>query len=275
MPGMLLFRSLRSGSSGNLLLLESVKGRTATRLLIDCGISAQRTCLAILEAEAGLGRPIDALLVTHAHTDHLSYAGLRVMTHLRVPIYVHTRTRRELTPRLLAPHRLPVSLTPGDFHFRLFGEDPFTIGAFTVTPLPVPHAPGVTTHAFRIRHGATRLLIASDFHDPEAVIPHIYDSDFIYLESNHDPELLRLHFNPASLYHLSNPTAGLLLRHAWDASRRTPATVVLGHLSEERNRPEIALATVRDALADGDRHAAPKLIAAPRYAAGDVVVIQD
>jgi len=275
MPRMLLFRSLRSGSSGNLLLLESLRGRGATRLLIDCGIAAQRECLRILEEEAGLGRPIDALLVTHAHGDHLSYAGLRVMTRLKVPIYAHTHTRRELGHRLLAPHRLPASLAPGDFHFRLFGEEPFAIGPFTVKPLPVPHAPGVTTHAFRIRHGATRLLIASDFHDPEAVIPHIYDCDFIYLESNHDPELLRLHFNPASLYHLSNPTAGLLLRHAWDASRRTPATVVLGHLSQERNRPEIALATVRDALVRGGDSAPPKLVAAPRHAAGDVVVIQD
>lgn len=272
---MLTFRSLRSGSSGNLLLLESVRGRAATRLLIDCGIAAQRTCLGILEAEAGLGRPIDGVLVTHAHTDHLSYAGVRVMARLKVPIYVHTRTRRELAHRCLSPYRLPNGLAAGDFHFRLFGDEPFAIGPFAVAPLPVPHAPGVTTHAFRIRHGATRLLVASDFNDPEAVVPHIYDSDFIYLESNHDPELLRLHFNPASLYHLSNPTAGLLLRHAWDASRRTPATVVLGHLSEERNRPELALTTVRHALADDGERAMPTLIAAPRYAASEVVVIED
>jgi phosphoribosyl 1,2-cyclic phosphodiesterase len=271
---MLLFRSLRSGSSGNLLLLESLTGRGGTRLLIDCGIASQRECLRLLEEEAGLGRPIDALLVTHAHVDHLSYAALRVLTRLKVPIYVHARTRREIGHRQLAPHRLPAGLRPGDFQLRTFGDEPFAIGPFAVTPVPVPHAPGVTTHAYRMRHGATRLLIASDFHDPEAVIPHIYDCDFIYLESNHDPELLRLHFNPASLYHLPNPTAGLLLRHALEAGRRAPAHVVLGHLSEERNRPELALATVRHALAGGG-HPRVRLIAAPRHAATEIVVIQE
>jgi phosphoribosyl 1,2-cyclic phosphodiesterase len=272
---MLRFRSLRSGSSGNLLLLESLRGRAATRLLIDCGISSQRECLRLLEEEAGLGRPVDGLLVTHAHTDHLSYSGLRVMGRLRVPIYLHAQTRREVGHRLLSPYRLPAGVRAADFEFRVFEDEPFSIGPFAVAPLRVPHAPGVTTHAYRIRHGRTRLLIASDFNDPEAVVPHIYDCDFVYLESNHDLELLRLHFNPASLYHLSNPAAGLLLRHAWDASRRPPAQVVLGHLSHERNRPELALATVREALKDGG-HARPvELIAAPRHAASGAVVIEE
>ena len=214
--------------------------------------------------------------MTHAHGDHLSYAGLRVMTRLKVPIYAHTRTRRELGQRVLAAHRLPASLAPGDLPsptLRVTSRS--RIGPFTVEPLRVPHAPGVTTHAFRIRHGATRLLIATDFHDPEAVIPHIYDCDFIYLESNHDPELLRLHFNPASLYHLSNPTAGLLLRHAWDASRRRPATVVLGHLSQERNRPEIALATVSDLLRSSGAPGAVTIVTAPRHAPSEIVVVRE
>ena len=272
---MLLFRSLRSGSSGNLLLLESHRSRGSTRLLVDCGISSQRECLRILEEEVGLGRRIDALLVTHAHVDHLSYAALRVMARLEIPIYVHAHTRREVAHRLLNRYRLPAAVRPADFPFRLYHDEPFSIGPFTVTPLPVPHAPSVTTHAFRIRHGHTRLLVASDFHDPEAVIPHIYNCDFIYLESNHDLELLRLHFNPNSLYHLSNPTAALLLSHVVTESRQPPAIVVLGHLSEERNRPHLALATATLALAETGADVQVKLIAAPRYAASEVIVIQE
>ena len=114
------------------------------------------------------------------------------------------------------------------------------------------------------------MLIASDFHDPDAVVPHIYDCDLIYLEANYDLDLLRRHFNPASLYHLPNPAAGLLLQHAIREGTRPPEAIVLGHLSEERNRPELALETVREILRDCG---SPRLVAAPRYEAAEAVVI--
>ncbi len=272
---MLLFRSFRSGSSGNLLLLEGRRRRKKTRLLIDCGIRSQRACMRILEEEAGLGDRIDGLLVTHAHSDHINYPGLRVMDRLRVPVYVHKRTRREVARRYMDPYRLPASIDLAGLEIRCFGDQPFSIDGFDITPIPVPHAPGITTHAFAIRHGRRRLLIASDFHDPEAVVPHIYNNDFIYLESNHDLKLLRLHFNPASLFHMSNPAAGLLLKHAIEHSRTMPAAVVLGHLSEERNRPALALATVRQIVSENGSAPDLSLLAAPRYAAAETVVIEE
>ncbi len=270
---MLRFRSLRSGSSGNLLLLEGHSGRQRTRLLVDCGISSQRAGLQILEAEAHLAAGIDGLVVTHAHSDHLNYSALRVMSRLHIPIYLHAQTAREAIRRYLNPYRAPAVMQTGDLDLRTFGEEPFSVGVFTLTPVRVPHAPTVTTHAFLVRRGRRRMFIASDFHDPEAVVPLIYNCDLIYLESNHDPELLRLHFNPASLFHLSNPAAGLLLQHAITHSSRSPQAIVLAHLSEERNRPHIALATVREALREAGVSSALRMIAAPRYAASEVVEI--
>jgi phosphoribosyl 1,2-cyclic phosphodiesterase len=272
---MLTFRSFRSGSSGNLLFLEARRGRRRTRLLIDCGIRSQRGCRQALEEEVGLGDPLDGLLVTHAHGDHVNYSSLRVMADLGVPVYVHQRTSMEVATRYLNPYRLPAKVDPASFELRRFGGEPFALGLFNIDPLPVPHAPGVTTHAFRIRCGPHRLLVASDFNEPQAVAAHIAGSDFIYLESNHDLELLRLYFNPASLYHLSNPAAAELLLHALRAGRRPPRAIMLGHLSEDRNRPELALETVAASLAAHGGADACRLIAAPRYTPSEAVVIAD
>jgi phosphoribosyl 1,2-cyclic phosphodiesterase len=272
---MILFRSIRSGSSGNLLLLEHRTSRDRTRVLIDCGIHSQRACLAILEAEVGLGEPLDALVVTHAHSDHVNYSALRVLTRLRVRVLAHRRTRAEILQRHLHPLSLPRSVSPQEIPLDTFGDEPFTVGAFTFTPIALPHAPGTTTHGFLVTQGPTRLLIASDFHDPEALIPHVYDTDFIYIESNHDPELLRLHFNPASLFHLPNPAAGLLLAHALGENRRVPRAIVLGHLSEERNRPHIAEQTVRAILRPGGALERVALLTAPRHAAMEPVLVRE
>ncbi len=274
---MIHFRSIRSGSSANLLLLEDRDGGRPTRLLIDCGIRSQRDCARLLETEVGLTEPLDGILVTHAHSDHINYASLRVLDQVRVPIYAHTATVREIQGRYLRPEKVPASVDFSELKFREFdGPAPFALGAFQITPIRVPHAPGVTTHAFAIEseHSKKRALIASDFNDPEAVVPHIYDCDLVYLESNHDLELLRRYWNPASRFHLPNPDAGLLLSHAIQASRRPPQAVVLAHLSEDRNRPELASETTWLALKEQGLDDAVALHVAPRYEASEEIVIE-
>jgi phosphoribosyl 1,2-cyclic phosphodiesterase len=270
---MIRFTSIRSGSSGNLLLLESETARQTTRLLIDCGLASQRACRQLLEEEVGLTAPLDGLLVTHAHRDHVNYSSLRVMQELRIPVYVHQRAVREVVGRYLNPYRLPARIDPSVFDVRSFGDDPLQIGGLTVSAIAVPHAPGIATAAYLIRAGSAKLLIATDFHDPEAVVPQIYDCDFIYLESNYDQDLLRRYYNPASLFHMPNPAAGLLLQHAVTRSRRPPVAALLGHLSEDRNRPELALRTVRRALREGGVAGAVRLLAAPRYEASETIII--
>jgi phosphoribosyl 1,2-cyclic phosphodiesterase len=254
--------------------LESHQGHRRTRLLIDCGIGSQRACTQILEEGVGLSKGIDGLLVTHAHSDHVNYSTLRVMDRLGIPVYAHDRTAAEIGQRYLNRFRVPASVDLSGLELRRFGNRPFRIDGFRVTPIAVPHAPHVTTHAFAIRHGDLRLLLASDFHDPESVIPHIYDCDLIYLEANYDPELLRRHFNPASLYHMPNPAAGLLLQHALERSKAPPAVVVLGHLSEERNRPALALETVEQILSEKGLASDMELVAAPRYDPTEPLVLE-
>lgn len=223
----------------------------------------------------GLTIPLDGVLVTHAHSDHINYSSLRVLQEMGIPIYIHRHAKRELLARYLNPYRLPASVEPRSFELRPFADEPFHIGHVNVTPVEVPHAPGVTTHAFVIRHGRTKLLIATDFNNPEAVVPHVYNCDFIYLESNHDLELLRMYFNPASLFHMPNPAAGLLLTHACEHSRFLPGAVMLGHLSEDRNRPQLALDTARSALRERGLDRSLPLSAAPRYGRSETIVIEE
>lgn len=270
---MLRFRTLRSGSSGNLLLLEGERRGESWRYLIDCGVSSQRTLRRILEEEVGLSARIDGALITHAHSDHINYPSLRVLARLGIPVYLHRRTLSEVHHRHLNPYHVPASVDLSNLELRAFGDEPFRIDGLAVTPVAVPHAPNVTTHAFVLHACGAKLLIASDLSDPEAIAAHIHDCDLIYVESNHDLDLLRLRFNPASLFHLPNPAAGLLLKFALERSARRPHAIVLGHLSEERNTPELALATVGTILAEGADVAPPSLFTAPRYEPGEPVEI--
>ena len=107
-------------------------------------------------------------------------------------------------------------------------------------------------------------MVATDFRDWGGLPGWFADSDFIYVEANHDPELLRVHPNPRSHFHLSNEKCGRLLRQVFAQSRSKPSTLMLGHLSEKRNRPELAQGTVSEILAEGG-HRSIEIRIAPRY----------
>jgi hypothetical protein len=144
--------------------------------------------------------------------------------------------------------------------------------------VPVPHAPGVPNFGFVIACSAggqqRKLVLCTDFYDFTRLAPELVDADFIYVESNHDPELLRLHPNPASRYHLSNPRTGDLLADAIWRSRRTPQAVMLGHLSRERNHPNLALQAINGALDRAGVHHEFLLTTAPLYAPSRAIEVE-
>ena len=257
------FRSLISSSAGNCLEL-SCEGMT---LLIDCGFRAQRDLDAVLTAVRGEV----AVVVSHAHTDHIGYSGLKMLAKRGIPIRAHASVAEQICNYQSfdgwgqRPQFLP------------FDEAPFDAGPFQVQAVPVPHAPGVPNFGFVVTCSAggqqRKLVLCTDFHDFAPLAPELIDADFIYVESNHDPELLRLHPNPASRYHLSNPKTGELLTDAIWRSRRTPQAVMLGHLSRERNHPNLALETVNGALDRAGVHHEFMLTTAPLYAPSSAIEI--
>lgn len=260
------FRTLCSGSSGNAIMIWNDE----TRLLVDCGVRAQYRCREMLDEHASDPPPLEAVVVSHLHGDHVSYSGLRVLEERGVPVYLHEGNAEGLPKRHFKSHGFE------GLEVRTFGDGPFQVGPFEFRPIPVPHAPGHVTHGFAVTapapQGTVRIVVATDLCQWEHAVDDLLDADLIYLEANHDPELLRKNPNPNSAYHLENSYAAEFLVELLQRSSKPPKAVMLAHLSEQRNHPLVALATVRAALAGAGHEALPVHVA-PRHTPSPIVEI--
>ncbi len=232
--------SLQSGSNGNCIFVEA----DGVRLLFDAGISGRQAQMRL----AAHGRDIasvDAVLISHDHADHTRSMGI-YQRKFGLPVHVTRRT--------LQAARAKYSL--GRLHdLRHFQAGRvLQFGGIRVETIPTPHD-GADGVAFVVDDGRRRLGILTDlghvFRDLETVIRSL---DAVFLESNYDPRMLAEGPYPPFLKrrirgpggHLSNLEAAELLR-ASAAERMQWAC--LAHLSEQNNRPELALKTHRDVLA--------------------------
>jgi hypothetical protein len=184
-----------------------------------------------------------------------------------LPVHSH----RQAVPQLRDRHRLE----PGSgYPLHAFPGDCFSIGDFKIATIALPHAPGVPNVGFRIvaGHGSHRrtLVVATDFHDFSALLPCLEGADFVFVEANHDLDLLRRHFNPNSRWHLNNVKTARLLCHAVSGGSFAPSTVVLGHLSDERNREQLAVGEVRRVFEQQGIELPFSLEAAPKFDASCV-----
>jgi phosphoribosyl 1,2-cyclic phosphodiesterase len=250
------FQSLRSSSRGNCLLVST--GRTT--VLVDCGFRTQRECHALLDRYA---TRLDAVLVSHAHGDHICYSALRVLQEYGTPVLCHLDCSDPVTRKHLCDWECPPAL-------RCFGDVPFSVGDLEITPVRLPHEPWCPTFGFVLKSGGRSIVTCTDFHDPGAIAPHLADADFIFLEANHDLELLRLFPNYASRFHLSNRKTANLLADVVLAGRK-PQAVMLGHLSQQRNSENLAVSAVQERFAVEKLTIDFRLTCAPRYEASETV----
>lgn len=229
---------LASSSAGNSTFVAS----GCTRILVDAGLSRKTT----FERLAAIGeRPqeLDAILISHEHVDHVS--GLaRIAASLRIPVYIS---------RLTAP-----AIAWGDDRpeLRLFeAGQSFRIGDIEVRSFTVPHD-AADPVGFCLEAGGVKLGIVTDLgYIPGSVRFHLRGTHFLILESNHDLDMLKVGPYPWSVKqrvmgrrgHLSNDLAADFIREGLDA---TTDTLVLGHLSEHNNHPEIVRMTAMQALAE-------------------------
>lgn len=251
---MLKFKSFRSGSGGNAALLWNGSGG----LFIDFAPGCQRDCRAVIaEARALCGELLGAV-ITHAHGDHINRNSLKVLAEAGLKAYCHPLAAEQALARYGREHA-PV-LVPF--------EGALVLGDFTVSQAEVPHAPDYHTCALDVTYGRglkrRRAAVFTDFNAfTDTHVAFAAGADLLLLEANHDPELMRRNWHPGSEYHMSNPLAADFLCRVCEADG-PPQAVVLAHLSEDCNQPDLPAREVRGHFKKKKQPLKFKLHTAPR-----------
>ena len=224
------FISLISGSSGNSSLISDGK----TNILIDCGMSGKR--LTELLGSIGIApNRIDALLITHEHIDHVRGAGI-IARRYGIPIYATQGTHSAME----------IGNVSDDIRHTVSADKSFEIGTIGICPFSIPHDAAEPV-GYSLFCGNTKFSLATDIGKmDEYIMDAIRGSEAVILESNHDVEMLKLGSYPFPLKqrilsdygHLSNERAS---EAALELVKSGTRQLMLGHLSKENNRPEIAL----------------------------------
>jgi len=228
---------LASSSAGNSAFI----GTGTTRLLIDAGLSRRE----IVKRLAAIGEDlacVDAILITHEHTDHT--LGLAALI---------KRKPCDTTMAVFATHGTAQFIDWGE---SISGGDSrpaveafqagcsFSIGDFDITSFTIPHdAADPVGYTFTAE--GIKVAIATDLgYIPDSLRVHLRGTDLLLLESNHDLEMLRVGPYPWPVKqrvmsrrgHLSNEVAAEFIERDLDG---TVSTLVLGHISEHNNHPEL------------------------------------
>ena len=215
---------LASGSKGNSCLIET----EGSKLLIDCG-TTRKYLLASLEKIDVTLEEIDALLITHDHIDH---------------------TRQLNTfknHRVFSPTELKID------HEYVYPYESFKFGSFDIMPVQTSHDAELSVGYVIKTNGQMMVYITDTGYIRKTDYKFIADADYYVMESNHDPDMLMQTRRPYSVKrrilsdtgHLSNDQAGEILS---DITGKETKEVVLAHLSEEGNHPDLAQETVESYL---------------------------
>ena len=228
---------LGSGSKGNSVLLQSGN----TRLLIDAGFGT-RTIAKRLHSLGVDPRSIQAVVVTHEHTDHAKGAAAGA-ARWGWQIYATEGTR-------------VASLSFAETSVKtLVANMPVTIGDAEITPVAISHdaSEPIAVIATDVTNGARAAIVYDLGLMTDTVQRAMEHVEILVIESNHDGEMLRNGPYPAALKrriagnhgHLSNRAAAIA---ATRCAHRGLAHVVLAHLSEVNNTPGAATETMTRAL---------------------------
>lgn len=232
---------LASGSRGNATYVSD--GTTA--ILLDAGLSGVEIERRL--ASKGLtAADLDAIVVTHEHSDHIQAVGVLSRRH-RLPVFLSRHTHAAVASQLGALHR----------HETFCCGRPFTVNTLMLRPFSISHD-ACDPAAFVIGNGPLRIGVATDLGVATALVKaHLTNLRLLIVEANHDPKMLHDGPYPWPLKqriqgrtgHLSNEDARDLLAEVIHAGLQH---VILAHLSEQNNTPEKALAAVAAVVPNGN-----------------------
>lgn len=236
---MIGFCPLASGSKGNCIYF----GTPQTKILIDAGLSAKAIQARLAEIQIDISE-IDAILVTHEHTDHIQ--GLKVLAYkMGIPVLANHATARGITDIFHDCPKFKIFSTGETFEFGDLEIHPFSIQHDTMDPV-----------AFTIRTGGLKIGVCTDLGFVTSLVQmQLKECDYLYVEANHQISMVHSSSRPM-IYkqrvlgrsgHLSNEACGNLLANAYCSKLKH---VHLAHLSSECNTPEVALDVVKGILAN-------------------------
>ena len=236
---MLNFCSLYSGSSGNSLYIES----SQTKILVDIGLSCKKieTALNSISIDPST---IDAILITHEHTDHVQGLGI-FSKKFNIPVFATEGTFSNMdnqTSKIL------------EENINIFKVgDTFEINDVKIHAFRIPHDASDPC-GFNLISGNKKISIATDIgHMNKEILTALEGSHFILLESNYEPKVLECSSYPYKLKtriasntgHLSNEIAGKTISYLLNSGLKS---AMLGHLSKESNTPDLAYLSVVNEL---------------------------
>jgi phosphoribosyl 1,2-cyclic phosphodiesterase len=233
---------LSSGSRGNCLHISTEQNA----LLIDVGLSG-------VEIERRLAtkgfypQDLTAIVITHEHSDHVKGAGI-LSRRFNIPVYINKDTYQACS-NIGKIEKLEFFECGKSFNIDTIKINPFSISHDAKDPV------GLT-----LEYEGKKLGIATDLGIVTTLVKeHLKECSLLYIESNHDPEMLINGPYPWHLKqriksrtgHLSNPDTRDLLAELKYRNNNLKH-VILAHLSEENNTPEKALKTVQQGLNGSD-----------------------
>ena len=259
------FCSLYSGSSGNCLLVKT----SNTKILIDAGESCKKISSALSSISIEPNE-IDAILITHEHSDHVKGLGTFSKKY-DIPVFANSQTWDAMPEQ---------SYKIAEKNIKNFTiEENFEIGDLKIHPFKIPHD-AANPCGFNIFYNNSKISVATDIGHMTSNIAHkLEDSSFILLEANYDPEILKCSSYPYLLKqrilgpngHLPNSEAGKTVSFLMNSGLKN---VMLGHLSRENNFPELAYKTVVDTLIENKLDCSKiKINVANRFSPSDLVEV--
>ncbi len=229
--------SIASGSSGNCIYV----GTDQTGILVDTGISKKRIEEGLAKEDLSLDS-IEAIFITHEHTDHISGLG-PVLRKVPIPVYATTETIEAIWQK-----ENMKGIGEEIFH-PVEPETSVDIHDMEVMPIHISHdAANPVCYTCKSHH--KKIGIATDMGCYTSdIVSHLKDCDALLLEANHDINLLEVGTYPYALKmrilgdkgHLSNDSCARLIGEVMHPGLKH---ILLGHLSKENNFPDLAYRSV-------------------------------
>lgn len=228
--------ALASGSTGNCLFVKMGDAK----LLVDVGISTRRITSSLAQLAADV-KSIDAVFITHEHRDHIK--GLTTLVNkYKIPVYATYDTWKEIKKRNKLPPEC-CNILPKTLFIKDVQVESFAIPHDAADPV-----------GYNFYHRGTKCSVVTDLgFVTDNVKNAIANADYMVFEANHDVDMLRSGSYPWYLKqrilsnkgHLSNVDAGWTLARM---PKKDKLKVLLAHISQENNCPELAKETVSNIL---------------------------